>query len=127
MTKVQKTADCWIWTASKNPKGYGRFGKTYAHRFSYTQFIGPIPDGMQMDHLCNNTSCVNPNHLEAVTLLENVKRQIEADRSVTGRNRKKTHCPKGHTYAYTDNRGKRVCQKCKNDYAKNKRHADAKK
>lgn len=123
MDKIEKTSSCWLWTAYKNPKGYGRFGTNYAHRFSYEHFVGPIPPGMQMDHLCSNTSCVNPAHLEAVTLLENVKRQMDAGRSVIGENTRKTHCPYGHEYTRTDKRGKRVCQQCKNNYSKKKRHA----
>ena len=74
--KVEKTSDinaCWNWLGAKT-KGYGNFsyggrgGKTVrAHRFSYILINGPIPDGLALDHLCRNTLCVNPAHLEAVT------------------------------------------------------------
>ena len=128
MAKVEKTDTCWNWTAYKNPKGYGKFNQWYAHRFSYIHLIGPIPDGLQIDHLCLNTSCVNPEHLEAVTLQENVRRQMSQPGWVMpGNNGSKTHCINGHEFSGYDSRGKRFCQTCKNQWAKNKRHADAKK
>lgn len=70
---------CWIWTASCQPKGYGIFGVTseqnvLAHRFAYERCLRPIPDGLELDHLCKNRSCVNPIHLEPVTHVENVRR-----------------------------------------------------
>ncbi len=68
---------CWHWTGAKTDKGYGRFylnGNKHAHRISYELLIGPIPNGLVIDHLCRNPSCVNPAHLEPVTHVENVKR-----------------------------------------------------
>lgn len=74
--------DCWTWTAALADTGYGRFrtpGRTvFAHRWAYEQVIGPIPDGLQLDHLCRNTRCVNPWHLDPVTGRVNVRRGIEA-------------------------------------------------
>lgn len=78
--KVQKTDDCWLWTASVKPAGYGQFTvedqkpPVYAHRFSYEQLVGPIPDGLTLDHLCANRRCVNPDHLEPVPMAENTRR-----------------------------------------------------
>lgn len=75
---VNGSTGCWEWTASLNLCGYGRFkfdGKTIqAHRFSYAFFVGEMPEGMQMDHLCRTRRCVNPDHLEPVTPSENLER-----------------------------------------------------
>lgn len=72
---------CWIWTASRGGHGYGygQFGiasgkMVPAHRWSYEHFVGPIPDGLVVDHLCRRIECVNPEHLEAVTQRENLRR-----------------------------------------------------
>ena len=69
--KVDTSGSCWLWRAQRNPKGYGRFdiGGTpaYAHRVAYELINGPIPDGLEVDHLCWNPSCVNPEHLRAVS------------------------------------------------------------
>ena len=107
---------CWIWTAFKNKDGYGYFrvdGETVrAHRWSYEHFVGPIPSRLETDHLCRVRSCVNPDHLEPVTHLENVQRgdggQCHA---------RKTHCPQHHPYdkanTYLTRNGKRHCRECK--------------
>lgn len=106
---------CWVWMGCKLPRGYGRFwkdgGMRLAHRVAYELFTGPIPDGLQLDHLCRVPGCVNPAHLEAVTHAENVRR---GDR--TRYNADKTHCPQGHpydeenTFIYSD--GRRECRIC---------------
>lgn len=81
--KVIYTDDCWIWSGSKIKNGYGGFNSNYktndsvlAHRFSYKYFRGPINEGMVIDHLCRNTSCVNPFHLDETTQAENIYRGI---------------------------------------------------
>lgn len=112
---------CIEWTAGTNGVGYGivHLGpdegsrKVYAHRWSYEQHVGPIPDGLHLDHLCRNTICVNPDHLEPVTPEENILRGI----SWAAVNARKTHCPKGHPYS-GDNlyvrpgAGNRACRTC---------------
>jgi hypothetical protein len=84
---------CWIWTGGRKKAGYGQFSvngrKVIAHRWSYQHFVGPIPDEYEVDHVvCNRPPCVNPAHLEAVTL------QVNRER----RNARKTHCVNGHEY-----------------------------
>lgn len=69
---------CWLWTASKTTGGYGQFNGGAAHRFSYEYFIGRIPEGLHIDHLCRARGCVNPQHLELVTHKENVQRGVIA-------------------------------------------------
>lgn len=92
---------CWNWNASKIKNGYGEFWngeiKMLAHRWSYEYYVGVIPDGLEIDHLCRNRACVNFKHLEPVTRSENGKRGL------TGFHRREeakliTHCPKGHEY-----------------------------
>lgn len=94
--KLTSIDDCWVWDAATR-NGYGVFGyrgKMWgAHRVTYTEFVGEIPEGYDVDHLCRNPLCVNPDHLEAVTRLENILR-----RQFTPR----TSCHNGHTYT-TDN------------------------
>lgn len=76
---VNKTDTCWIWFGAQNGKGYGSFrtGATHVlpHRFSYELLVGPIPAGLQIDHLCFTPRCVNPKHLEPVTNKINCSRR----------------------------------------------------
>lgn len=73
---VEKTDSCWNWTRHKDPYGYGMFysggrSQRRAHRISWTLLVGPIPDGMVIDHICHNKGCVNPDHLRACTQKQN--------------------------------------------------------
>ena len=130
--KVEKTDGCWLWTACRIPDGYGLFWDgTYrlnrsprfvlAHRFAYEAAVGPIPNGLEMDHLCRNRLCVRPDHLEPVTRSTNQKRS-----PLTGQgNRKKGTCPKGHLYdaanTRLDKHGGRSCRACDRETARRKR------
>jgi hypothetical protein len=118
IAKVEKTETCWLWQGWRCAKGYGRFNGTTAHRFSYQHYKRPIPPNWQIDHLCKITSCVNPDHLEAVTMEENLRRQ-HGDRYLN------PLCPHGHEKSWVN--GKLRCYECQSVYKKNKRHADAKK
>ena len=97
-------------------EGYGQFWDgtrlVRAHRFAYEQIVGPIPDGLQLDHLCRVRSCVNPAHLEPVTCQVNLLRGTGA----SARNAIKTHCPQGHAYGdfntYIRPEGWRRCREC---------------
>lgn len=122
-TKVSKTNTCWLWTGSRSAAGYGTFMwdagppclRITAHRASYRLFIGPIPDGHEVDHLCRVRHCVNPAHLEAVTLQENRRRRHHATGTATV-NGRKTHCIHGHPFSEANLRilksGERVCRTC---------------
>ena len=113
-----KQFGCYEWLAGKRIDGYGRCWNgrrmVRAHRFAYEDIKGPIPDGLCIDHLCRNPSCVNPDHLEVVTLRENVLRGI----SLSAIRAKRTHCPKGHEYTeantYVDKKRRRYCRACGN-------------
>jgi hypothetical protein len=89
---------CWTWTGAKTPPGYGvlriKQVNVYTHRFAYEQEVGPIPGGFHIDHLCRNTSCVNPTHLEAVTPRVNALRGT----SPAADHARATHCSRGHPY-----------------------------
>lgn len=99
--KVDKRGpdDCWPWTASYRPHGYGQFAETPtrirpAHVVAYELTVGPVPDGLEIDHTCRNRGCCNPAHLEAVTHAENIRR----GESPAAINARKTHCKHGHPF-----------------------------
>lgn len=98
--KVLFTSDCWEWQGSIKKSGYGRFHLTHslgvrAHRIAYELMKGSIPKGLVLDHLCRNRSCVNPDHMETVTIGENV---LRGD-TFASKNKKKTHCKFGHPFS----------------------------
>ena len=112
---------CWLWVAKQNGHGYGslrvgsiagRGNNAVAHRIAYELLVGPIPEGLTLDHLCRVRNCVNPEHLEAVTHRVNILRGSGA----SARNAAKTHCKHGHPLVpeniYRNPNGYRVCAKC---------------
>ena len=125
---------CWTWTGFRDRDGYGRMTvwksryqpylphtKNYlAHKLVYQLFVEPIPSPLVTDHLCRNRACVNPNHLEIITVKENTLRSPDAPAAVNAR---KTHCPLGHPYN-SDHLStspsvvnkRRVCRTCYNKW-----------
>ncbi len=106
--KVNQSGRCWIWLGTVLPSGYGRFmvkgvGYLMAHRVSFTLCKHPILPTLALHHICRNRQCVNPDHMEPMTLSENTHR----GRSVSVVNGKKTHCLNGHKFTKETTRLKR--------------------
>ena len=110
---------CWIWQGRPKSTGYGVMGvggrSVGAHRLSFELFVGPIPTGLHLDHLCRVPACVNPVHLQAVTVRENVLRGV----GPTAVNAQRTHCVNGHPFTEANTRihrrpsnTARVCREC---------------
>lgn len=106
---------CWTFEGPK-VNGYGVAWvdgvKARVHRAAYEVLVGPIPDGLVLDHICRNRACYNPAHLEPVTTSENLRRSPLMGRAKLS----KTHCPAGHPYSgenlYTNPKGARICRAC---------------
>lgn len=114
----EPNSGCWIWLLSLGRDGYAQGKYETAHRISFRGFKGSIPEGLEVDHICKTRWCVNPEHLRAVTHLENMS---TADAITNHRNRRKTHCINGHELSgynlILENwRGivMRKCRACKN-------------
>lgn len=120
---------CWEWSAGRSKDGYGLVwweGKMHlVHRILYEGLVGPIPDGLELDHLCRNHACANPDHLQPVTHQVNCARG-EVGLSTGRRNRAKTHCPKGHEYIgenlYINPAGQRQCRTCMRERDRRRYH-----
>lgn len=129
--KVEKTETCWLWLATTTHDGYPMIyrhvsdgGHVYAHRWAYETLVGPIPEGLELDHLCRVRHCVNPAHLEPITHRENIARGTNriADVVRTGR------CVQGHDLDVTasvDRNGGRRCGVCAAAYARKRRKRQA--
>lgn len=113
------SSGCLVWTGYLDPNGYGRMTATHdsksklAHVIAYQTFVGPVPDGLELDHLCRNRACIAVEHLEPVTHRENILR----GQTRAARNMSVTHCPRGHPFddanTYRDRRGWRGCLACR--------------
>lgn len=122
LTRVQRDEDteCWIWPGATTGPGYGHISwnengvpiHTSTHRALYVATVGQIPAGRDLDHLCRNRLCCNPQHLEPVTRRENLLR----GRTVTAARAAVTHCPQGHEYTagntFVDKKRRRHCREC---------------
>jgi hypothetical protein len=125
-SKVQKSDGCWLWTGSTKGKGYGSFhtGPKFllAHRVAWEMTHGAIPNNLQIDHLCRNHACVNPEHMELVDSRTNTLRGT----GITARMASKTHCPQGHLMPTDPVERRRGCPICRRDvYPKWRRARDA--
>lgn len=113
---------CHLWVGVKNRKGYGRLGRygksLFAHRYAFESAHGPIPQGLELDHLCRQTSCVRPKHLEAVAPEENRRR---ARRHLVPPGRE-SYCLRGHLFGPLRS-GRRYCQQCNTERHREKRLA----
>jgi len=119
-------AGCWEWVGHRSRGGYGKIvmprthgtwesgspKSVFVHRVAYEVFVGPIPDGLHLDHLCRNRACCNPEHLEPVTNRENLLR----GESFSAVNARKTECVNGHAFdaanTYVTRQGHRACRAC---------------
>ena len=127
--KVEFTTDCWNWKGATNGIGYGQFGVNYklllVHRLIYKIYHCEIPEGLTIDHLCRNKLCVNPNHLEVVTNMENNLRGY----SLSAQNARKINCIKGHPlngdnlYKYKNMRQCKICISEKSKFQNHKKQA----
>ncbi len=134
--EVDRRTGCWTWTAVKDRRGYGlvyhseQRRRAFAHRYVYELLAGD--PGPELDHLCKNTGCVNPDHLEPVTHAENVRRG-DNGKAVSQRYAAERDCPQGHPlsgdnlYLYATKRGtiKRQCRICRRDSKRRRRAAGA--
>ena len=116
-SKVDKTATCWLYGGTILSSGYGQFKVQYrvymAHRYAYEVSVGPIPDGLTLDHVkdrgCAHLNCVNPAHLEPVTQVENLRRSG----AVSAVNSRKTECPTCGSAYSVDGNDQRFCKPCR--------------
>jgi hypothetical protein len=128
-SKVHLSSHCWEWTAARQLNGYGRFRlpdrHVGAHVMAYELSFGPVPDGLEVHHTCENRLCVRPTHLRATTHRDN----LLASATLAGVNARKTHCIRNHEFTPENTlvdakRGKRSCRTCRNQRRRELRNGD---
>ena len=119
-SKIEFTDTCWLWTAGLFANGYGAFRSgtkhVKAHRYAYEFCVGPIPEGLTIDHLCRTRSCVLSDHLEPVTHQVNILR----GEGIAARHARQTHCKRGHEFTPENtyiNAKRRFCRRCLRRYS----------
>jgi hypothetical protein len=117
LSKMTVVGDCHIWIAATNGRGYGQINigggvRRQAHRLAYELFVGPIPPGYHIDHLCRTPLCINPAHLEAVSQSENNRREALARWEARGNRCIRGHLFAGHNATWTGRGNERRCRAC---------------
>lgn len=138
---IDPETGCWLWIGRTNKDGYGMLGHTLAHRASYVEFKGPIPEGLVSDHVCHDPKkcqggiecphrrCINPDHVEPCKSSDNTSKERSAHKTdairkwTADRAARTTHCPQGHPYSEENTfvkKGMRNCRICHRE--RNRRH-----
>lgn len=116
---------CWLWIGAHQPSGYGQLWNgerpEQAHRISYRIYFGKFSEKLEIDHICRQPSCINPNRLRVVSHKENMR----ASNTIMGINSRKTHCQNGHLLCGKNllrlKNGSRNCRICRNEYARKRK------
>lgn len=130
---VKTESGCWEWLQRRNEHGYGEvnlsnYRTKLVHVLMYENTVGPVPDGLELDHTCRNRACCNPDHLEPVTHLTNIDRGVLRERCAEYW-ASRTHCVNGHEYTaentYIRPDGRRRCRSCNREWARRRKMAVA--
>ena len=124
---VEPNSGCWLWTGAWSKSGYGSFRvenkSQNAHRVAYKLYLGPLKNGMMIDHICRNRACVSPDHLRQVTPRQNI---LENSMSISAISAKRNCCKRGHVYvpgSFRITANKRVCKLCRESWPSETRKA----